>query len=126
MFCVYWGEVSEDSDGPLEWCRPVPADQADALAERCPELTLRAEPAHREAFVELGTYGQIGAAEWQLVSQSLHAWGDQHPVRPTDLGSRITYLASDPVSETTGPDCDFAVPFQHSASDVADSALSGG
>jgi hypothetical protein len=24
---------------------------------------------------------------------------------------RITYLASDPVSETTGPGCDFAVPF---------------
>ena len=21
-FCIYWGEVSADSDGPLEWCRP--------------------------------------------------------------------------------------------------------
>lgn len=27
-FCIYWGEVSDDSDGPLEWCRPVPGDRA--------------------------------------------------------------------------------------------------
>ena len=23
-FCIYWGQVSADSDGPVEWCRPVP------------------------------------------------------------------------------------------------------
>lgn len=111
MFCIYWGEVSEDSDGPLEWCRPVPAAQAETLAVRCPELTLRPEPAHREAFVNLGGYGQTGPAEWQLVSRSLHAWADQEAIRPTDLGPRITYLYSGPSSERTGPDCDFAVPF---------------
>jgi ABC-2 type transport system permease protein len=38
----------------MEWCRPVPADEADALSARCPELTLRAEPAHQEAFVKIG------------------------------------------------------------------------
>src|ERR1700689_4783035 len=27
FFCIYWGEVSDDSDGPMEWCRPVPADE---------------------------------------------------------------------------------------------------
>jgi DNA-binding transcriptional MerR regulator len=114
-FCIYWGEVSEDSDGPLEWCRPVPADQAESLAARCSELTLRSEPAHREAFVNLGAYGQVGVAEWQLVSQSLEAWADQHAVGPTDLGLRITYLVSGPASETTGPDCDFAVPISRAS-----------
>jgi DNA-binding transcriptional MerR regulator len=54
FFCIYWGEVSEESDGPMEWCRPVPAGDAEALAARCPELTLRAEPAHQEAFVTIG------------------------------------------------------------------------
>ena len=34
--------------------------------------------------------------------------GDQHDVRLTDLGSRITYLASESAQETYG---DFAVPF---------------
>jgi DNA-binding transcriptional MerR regulator len=109
FFCIYWGEVSEDSDGPVEWCRPVPADEAEALAAGCPELTLRAEPAHQEAFVKLGTNGQIGGAEWQLVSRSLHAWSEQqHDLRLTDLGLRITYLASEAGQETYS---DFAVPF---------------
>jgi hypothetical protein len=31
-FCIYHGEISEDSDGPVEWWRPVPAGQADELA----------------------------------------------------------------------------------------------
>ena len=109
FFCIYWGEVSEDSDGPVEWCRPVPPDEAEALSARCPELTLRAEPAHQEAFVKLGTNGQIDGADWQLVEQSLHAWSDQrHDVRLTDLGLRITYLASEAGQETYS---DFAVPF---------------
>jgi DNA-binding transcriptional MerR regulator len=108
FFCIYWGEVSEDSDGPMEWCRPVPADEAEALAARCPELTLRAEPAHQEAFVKLGD-GQIGGADWQVVSRSLEAWSEQqHDTVRGDLGLRITYLPSE-----FGQDSyqDFAVPF---------------
>jgi DNA-binding transcriptional MerR regulator len=109
FFCIYWGEVSEDSDGPMEWCRPVPADEADALAARCPELTLRAEPAHQEAFVKLGANGQIGGADLQVVSRSLEAWSEQQPdIRLTDLGLRITYLPSEAGLETYS---DFAVPF---------------
>jgi DNA-binding transcriptional MerR regulator len=108
FFCIYWGEVSEDSDGPMEWCRPVPPDEAEALAARCPELTLRAEHAHQEAFVNIGD-GQIDGAEWQLVEQSLHAWSDQQPdILPVDLGLRITYLPSEAGQHTYQ---DFAVPF---------------
>jgi hypothetical protein len=109
FFCIYWGEVSDDSDGPMEWCRPVPRDEAEALAARCPELTLRAEPAHQEAFLKLGTNGQIGGADWQVVSRSLHAWSEQQQhIRLTDLGLRITYLPSEVGQDTYS---DFAVPF---------------
>ena len=108
FFCIYWGEVSEDSDGPMEWCRPVPPDEAEVLAAGCPELTLRAEPAHQEAFVTIRD-GQVDGAEWQLVEQSLHAWSDQQPaMRPGDLGVRITYLPSEVGQDTYE---DFAVPF---------------
>jgi DNA-binding transcriptional MerR regulator len=107
FFCIYWGEVSEDSDGPMEWCRPVPPDEAETLAARCPELTLRAEPAHQEGFVTIGD-GQIDGAEWQLVEQSLHAWSQQPDISPADLGLRITYLPSEWGQDTYQ---DFAVPF---------------
>jgi DNA-binding transcriptional MerR regulator len=108
FFCIYWGEVSEDSDGPMEWCRPVPADEAEALAARCPELTLRAEVAHQEAFVRIGD-GQIDGADWEVVSRSLETWSEhQHDMLPIDLGLRITYLPSE-----VGQDSyqDFAIPF---------------
>jgi hypothetical protein len=110
VFSIYWGEVSDDSDGPVEWCRPVPEDQAEALAAEVPELGLRTEPAHREAFVDLGPGGQISTAQWQLVTESLHAWVGAHDARSSDLGARVTFLASPPVTESSAPDCDFAVP----------------
>ena len=115
-FCIYWGWPSADSDGPVEWCRPVPEAEAHALAEHYPELTLRTEPAHREAFVALPGSGVVSGVQIQLAAESLRAWaqeqeqgvGDkQLTLTPEDLGERITYLATGPASV----DCDFAVPF---------------
>ncbi len=110
-FCIYWGEVSDDSDGPIEWCRPVPDDRARELAVDVPELSLRTEPAHREATVHLGTGGQIGLTQWRLASESLHAWADAHAAQPTELGVRVTFRAEPPRTGASGPDCEFAVPF---------------
>ncbi|MGA2927260.1 MAG: hypothetical protein ABSG43_14945 [Solirubrobacteraceae bacterium] len=62
FYCIFWGEVNDDSDGPLEWCRPVSSDQAEQLALDVPELVLRSEPAHREAFIHLGPGGQVEPA----------------------------------------------------------------
>jgi hypothetical protein len=121
MFSIYWGEVSADSDGPVEWCKPIPESDAKALASHYPELTLRTEPAHREAYVALpndaipaGPGGNPGV-QWQLASEALRAWATETGIDPEnqleDLGVRITYLASEPVTETSDPYCDFAVPF---------------
>jgi DNA-binding transcriptional MerR regulator len=118
VFSIYWGQVSADSDGPVEWCKPVPDAEAEELAAQFPELTLRVEPAHREAYVDLGPGGQISPAQWQLADESLRSWANaqgldqaQLSLGPEDLGVRITYLASRPPHEATGPECDFAVPF---------------
>ncbi len=124
MFSIYWGEVSADSDGPVEWCKPVPDGDALALASHYPELNLRTEPAHREAYVALpndaipaGPGGSPGV-QWQLASEALRAWAEHGGIspedlslRPEDLGMRITYLASGPITETNEPYRDFAIPF---------------
>jgi DNA-binding transcriptional MerR regulator len=119
-FCIYWGLVSGDSDGPVEWCIPVPQAEAYALAERYPELTLRTEPAHREAFVALPAGpGGFSAAGFQLAGESLEAWGQEQEqehegerlaLTPEDLGLRTTYLATGPVTDPVA-DIDLALPF---------------
>jgi DNA-binding transcriptional MerR regulator len=52
-FLIYYGEVNQDSDGPVEFCWPVPQDLAGQLAASFPGLTLRTEPAHQEAYIHL-------------------------------------------------------------------------
>jgi DNA-binding transcriptional MerR regulator len=120
FFCIWWRLVSADSDGPIEWCRPVPEAEAHALAERYPDLTLRTEPAHREAFVALPVDPGEQAVHWQLALESLQAWKHEQGIederltlKPEDLGLRTTYLATAAVNETSVPDdyCDLAVPF---------------
>jgi DNA-binding transcriptional MerR regulator len=111
-FCIYWAWPGADSDGLVEWCTPVPAAGAHALAEHYPELTLRTEPAHREAFVALPS-ASASAVHIQLAVESLQAWvqeqlgvgAEQLTPDPEDLGDRITYLATGPASV----DCDFAI-----------------
>lgn len=108
--------MNADSDGPVEWCKPVPAAEAEGLAAQSPELTLRVEPAHREAYVDLGPGDQIDATQWQLVEEALRSWADAQGIDDKQLslapfGVRITYLVGQPPSEKSAPDCDFAVPF---------------
>jgi hypothetical protein len=124
MFTIYWGEVSADSDGPVEMCKPIPGADAKALASHYPELSLRTEPAHREAYVALPNAalpagpGGNPAVQWQLASEALRAWAVEQGIederltlKHEDLGLRVTYLATGPVTETSAPYCDFAVPF---------------
>jgi DNA-binding transcriptional MerR regulator len=120
FFCIYWSHPMADSDGLIEWCKPVPQAEAHALAERYPELTLRTEPAHLEIYVSLP--GGYGAAQWNLACESLDAWaqeqaleheGDRLALTPEDLGLRTTYLPSGPMTPGNIPDdyIDLAIPF---------------
>ena len=117
-FLIFWGEVSADSDGPVEWCRPVPSSDAEALASQYPEFVLRTEPAHSEAFVAIDKGVPWGPAQAQLAMEALFAWAKgngvdsaKHDLNPEDLGLRITYMWSEPVNATSGPDSTFAVPY---------------
>jgi DNA-binding transcriptional MerR regulator len=108
-FLIYYGEVNQDSDGPVEFCWPVPQDLAGQLAASFPGLTLRTEPAHQEAFIHLGQ--RQAGAEWQAGGDALHRWTlEQH--RKPNGGPRMIIIgvpsAGDPPGGR-GPDFDLAV-----------------
>jgi DNA-binding transcriptional MerR regulator len=91
-FLVYYGEVNQDSDGPVEFCWPVPQDQAGQLAASLPALNLRTEPAHQEASVHLDH--DSTAAQWQAVGDSVLAWAAEQQRLPSDLPLRVTLLTT--------------------------------
>ena len=80
-FLIYYGEVNQDSDGPVEFCWPVPQDLACQLAAGFPGLTLRTEPAHQEACIHLGQDPQT-AAQSHLVDESFRAWAAEQQRQP--------------------------------------------
>lgn len=105
-FTIYYGEVSEDSDGPIEWCWPVPEAQAETLAERFPELTLRADDAHVEAYVHYGRASQLHVSRIALAVESMLSWArDRDKYVIGEL--RLLYRAG---NAGEGPDLDLSLP----------------
>jgi len=87
-FVVYHGEVTEDSDGPVETCTPINRELATTL-----DLPTRVEPAHREAFTTISraqvVYPQImtayAAVETWVAVQGLTLAGAPREVYFTDF-----------------------------------------
>jgi DNA-binding transcriptional MerR regulator len=99
-FVVYYGEVNEDSDGPVECCLPVSPDT--------PGAPVRTEPAHHEAYVRLTRaqveYPQILSA-YDAVARWITARGHAFDGAPREV-----YFAD---FHTANPDdeiCDVAFP----------------
>ncbi|MEU4524670.1 MerR family transcriptional regulator [Amycolatopsis sp. NPDC024027] len=110
-FMIYHGEVSGDSDGPVEWCWPVPEDGAAEIAAGFPDLTLRTEPAHQEAFVRQETPGPWSAgSQVEVAVGALFTWASEHH-RPASGGVRGV-LVPDPEHRGTGPYVEFALPLR--------------
>jgi len=107
-FTIYYGEVSGDSDGPVEFCWPVPDDQAAEVAARFPDLALRTEPAHQEAFVGQGKPGAWdNEAEIEAAIEDLIAWASEH--RREISGGVRSLLVFNPADLRAGPDMEFAL-----------------
>jgi hypothetical protein len=104
--------VNQDSDGPVEFCWPVPQDLAGELAAGFPALTLRTEPAHQEACIS----GQDAerAAQSQLLDDPFKAWAAEHQREPGDLPLRVTLLTTAaPVTDASKrAGFDFAFPLR--------------
>ena len=106
-FVIFYGHVSVDSDGPVEWCRPVPPGQAAELAAGFPELTLRTDPAHPEAFVHLPSAEEAGP-QGPPALQAIEAWAEAHHRQPA--GGIRQLLIWPRTSPGNGPELEFAVP----------------
>jgi DNA-binding transcriptional MerR regulator len=114
-FLIYYGEVNQDSDGPVEFCWPVQQDLAGQLAASFPALTLRTEPAHQEACVHLDQ--DATEAQWQAAGDSALAWAAEQQRQPSDLGLRVTLLTTAaPVTDASRRGgSDFALPLRDRA-----------
>ncbi len=102
-FLVFYGEVSDDSDGPLELCRPVTPGSAVDPAAATADVQLRVEQAHDEVFIRLARkdMGWPALAPWM---------GDQ---RREPAGALRQVLIAD--QRTAAPDtlvCDLSVPLR--------------
>ena len=77
---------------------PEYLDLMPDLSERedahLPELTLRSEPAHEEAFVPLGTV-EVSPPQWQLVSDTLYTWAAQQQRSGCPIGARAGRTLND-------------------------------
>ncbi|NGN64964.1 MerR family transcriptional regulator [Streptomyces sp. A7024] len=67
-FVVYFGEVSDDGDGPAEVCVPI------ASSTGVPEgAAARVEPAHREAYTRVRK-ADIGQPQMQSAYEAVEQW----------------------------------------------------
>lgn len=109
-FLIFYGEVSNDSDGPMELCRPV-ADgvRADA-APASTDLQLRVEAPHEEAFIRLAM-NEMGWPAMLPAVDALQAWARQQRREPA--GALRQVLIAD--QRGAGPDtavCDLTMPLR--------------
>ena len=104
FFVIFHGEVNEDSDGPVEVCMPFVGELPSA-----DEITVRAEPAHREAFTTI-TRRQVefpGILDaYAAVEHWIDGSADEMAGAPREV-----YFTDDDV-EPDQPFCDIAFPIR--------------
>jgi hypothetical protein len=107
-YVVFYGEVSEDSDGPVELCRPVAADAQVAEVGRDVHAWL--EPAHDEVYVRLALADVSWPAMLPAVD-ALYAWAHEHERQPSGPVRQV--LIAD--QRTARPEtlvCDLTLPLK--------------
>ena len=107
-FLVFYGEISEDSDGPLELCRPVAAEPDTGSAEAMSDIQLRVEPAHEELFIRLAAKDMGWPAILPAVN-ALEAWATDKRRRPSGA-LRQVLIADQRTAGPTTPVCDLTIP----------------
>jgi hypothetical protein len=109
-FLVFYGEVSDDSDGPVELCRPVAPDTTLDSAAAMPDVQFREETAHDEVFIRLALK-DIGWPALAPAIDALEAWMREQRREPA--GALRQVLIADQRSATADTlVCDLTVPLR--------------
>jgi DNA-binding transcriptional MerR regulator len=109
-FLVFYGEVSDDSDGPMELCRPVASDGTADSAAVAADVQRRVEPAHDEAFIRIAMK-DMGWPALAPAADALEAWVRERRREPAGVLRQV--LIAD--QRTATPDtlvCDLSVPLR--------------
>jgi DNA-binding transcriptional MerR regulator len=105
---IFHGEVSEDSDGPVEIC--VPIDPARPVEDT---VAVRTEPEHREAYVPIPR-AQFAVPQILSTYDAIVEWATDNDV--TIVGPSREIYGGDLDLDTAGRDdivCHVAFPIRH-------------
>lgn len=105
-FLVFYGEVSDDSDGPLELCRPVAGGGADAAGD----VQRRVEPAHDEVFIRVAAK-DMGWPALAPAVDALEGWICAQQREPAGA-LRQVLIADQRTAAPDTPVCDLSVPLR--------------
>jgi DNA-binding transcriptional MerR regulator len=107
-FLVFYGEVSDDSDGPMELCRPVASfSAADPVAA---DVQVRVEPAHDEVYIRVALK-DMGWPALMPAVDALEAWVRGQRREPAGA-LRQVLIADQRTAAPDTPVCDLSVPLR--------------
>jgi len=107
-YLIFYGEVSEDSDGPMELCRPVSGRPDEITGAE--DVQVREEPEHTEAYIRLAMK-DMGWPAMAPAVDALEAW--VRGQRRAPAGALRQVLIGD--QRTASPDtpvCDLSIPLK--------------
>lgn len=105
-FLIFYGEVSQDSDGPLELCRPV---APGVTAGPASDIQLRAEPAHDEAYIRVARQ-DMGWPALLPACEALERWAAGQRRAAGTL--RQVLIADQRTAAPQTPVCDLSLPLR--------------
>jgi DNA-binding transcriptional MerR regulator len=109
-FLVFYGEVSDDSDGPVELCRPVAPGSAADPAAAMADVQRRVEPAHDEVFIRVAMK-DMGWPALAPAVDGLEAWMREQRREPAGA-LRQVLIADQRTATPDTPVCDLSIPLR--------------
>lgn len=103
-FLRYHSEISNDSEGQVEFCCPVDAADVDRITDLYSDMTPSTEGAVREAFISVPKANMMTT----LGVESLRQWLSDHHEEAVD-GPRQIFLRDPATAESTDPVYELAV-----------------